>query len=624
MREPLENDPPEFAFTLIRGDTYADYFDGYDYSPSNDRIDLPTFVHFPCRLLAAALLTLIACDHVGLLAQTQQRRAARLGHEVMTNQVESFTPNYVAQNDALDDQGLLSPYLDRAAQTQSAAISQPSPAPPIPTWWGPLVDQPLGLKTSGLQISLDDAVGQSLIHSPKILIAAAEPEILETAVAEEASRFDWTMFWETKYDSLNDPIGNELTTGNNESRFRQQEWYSRGGLRRRNINGGELEMTQRLGYLDNNSRFLVPGDQGSARLELNYRQPIWRGRGQLVNQSVILLARIDRSTSQDELKEQIQKHLVEVTETYWSLYLARTELLVRLKLFDRADGILNQLKGRAEVDAIDRQIFRAQAAVANRKAEIARAVTSVKNIESQLRLLINEPNLLMAGQSELLPMEAPAAHLQSIPMPDALATALMFRPDIAVALRELRATQIQLGVSKNDLLPKLDFLVGSYVAGLDGDSDFRNAWLNQFKDGGPGYNVGVEFEMPIGNRAAIARQRRRKLLLAQSLQKFRLVVESGLNDVEVAVREIDTTQQELIGRRGSLTAAQKEHDYLVDRWQSLPGADDSVTQLLEDLLDSQERLANAESAFVKAQVAHSVADIRVRQAMGTLFQISAR
>ena len=351
---------------------------------------------------------------------------------------------------------------------------------------------------------------------------------------------------------------------------------------------------------------------------------MWRGSGGYVNQSVILLADIDRQTSNDELQLRVQSHLVDLTEAYWNLYLARSELLLRLQLFDQADRILTQLKGRAEVDAIDRQIFRAEAAVANRRAEIARSVASVKNAESRLRLLINEPNLMQTIGSELLPNEAPSSVAGSIDMADAVATALIHRPDIAAALRELRSTNIRIGISKNDLLPKLDFLLGTYLAGLDGDSDFLNSWINQFKDGGPGYNVGLEFEVPLGNRAAKARFHRRRIEFEQSLQRFRLTIETALNEVEIALREVNTTYRELVSRQRSVIAARKERDYLIDRWKTLPGIDDSVTLLLEDLLESQERLAAEEATFARAQVANVLADIRLRQVMGTLFVISSQ
>ena len=140
-------------------------------------------------------------------------------------------------------------------------------------------------------------------------------------------------------------------------------------------------------------------------------------------------------------------------------------------------------------------------------------------------------------------------------------------------------------------------LVGTYVAGLDGDFDALNSWVNQFKDGRPGFNVGFEFEIPIGNRAAIARQERRQWEVNRAMHQFRAVVETGLTEVELAVREVQTAHKEMEGRYFAMTAAANETNFLADRWRTLPEIDDSVTLLLEDLLSSQERLADEEAAL---------------------------
>ena len=68
-----------------------------------------------------------------------------------------------------------------------------------------------------------------------------------------------------------------------------------------------------------------------------------------------------------------------------------------------------------------------------------------------------------------------------------------------------------------------------------------------------------------------------------------------------------------------MVAANNESEYLTDRWQTLPGINDSVTQLIENLLDAQERLADEEAAYANAQFDYSVAAVKLKQAMGTLF-----
>lgn len=524
---------------------------------------------------------------------------------------------------------LLAPYQSRAASQgididwNTASIDNVPVADQFRGWWASEVASPVGIGAGHIEVSVDMLIHNALRHSPSIQVAATAPHILQTSVFEASSAFDWTSFLESKYDSQNDPIGNTLTTGNNESRFKQQELSARGGLRRSTRNGGEFDISQRLGHLDNNSRFLVPRNQGSARLELNFRQPILNGRGRGVNQSMIVLADIDFRSASDDFLRELQLHLVLVTESYWELVRARAVYLQRKQLLQSAERILHNLEGRSQVDSLQRQILRAKAAVAQRRSEIARSLTSIKNAQSQLRLLVNSPDISAAGGVEFTPTDLPALEQAPlhIELADVMSTALLNRPDISRSIRDLHAANVRLGVARNEVLPKLDMILGTYLAGLDADSDIFDSWTNQFTRGAPGFNVGFEYEIPIGNRAANARRARRQWESTRALHLFRQTVETALTEVEVAAREVKTTYQEMLGRYHSMIAAERETSYLVDRWQTLPEVNDSVTLLLEDLLDSQERLADEESAFVSAQVQYSISIVQLKQAMGTLFRV---
>ena len=524
---------------------------------------------------------------------------------------------------------LLSPYQSRAASYRGNTALHTASADNMfdPAlfrgWWADQIISPVGIGNGHVEVSVEALIQNAIRHSPHIQVAATAPHILQTAVFEESAAFDWNSFLESQYVSENDPIGNTLTTGNNEDRFRQQEWFARGGLSRRTQTGGSVEALQRFGHLDSNSRFLDPRNQGSSRLELNFRQPILNGRGRAVNQSLIVLANIDFRSASDDFLNELQLHLVTVTESYWELVRARAVYLQRKRLLQSAEQILRNLEGRSKVDSLQRQVLRAKAAVARRRSEIARSLTSIKNAQSQLRLLVNSPDISGSGGMEFTPMDLPTMDQLpvDIELADVMSTALMNRPDISRSIRDLHAANVRLGVARNDALPKLDMIVGTYLAGLEGDSDVFQSWTKQFTEGSPGFNVGFDYEFPIGNRAAKARQARRQWETTRSLHLFRQTVETSLTEVEVAAREVQTTHQEMLGRYHSMVAAKRESTYLVDRWQTLPEVNDSVTLLLEDLLDSQERLADEESAFVNAQVQYSIAIVQLKQAMGTLFRV---
>ena len=528
-------------------------------------------------------------------------------------------------NQTGDDSGLLSAYQSRSMLQagEEFQATEPTMFPQgFQPWWSQKNQSPMGLKASPLLVSLDSLIQRALTNSPHIQVAATEPHIQQAGLLEESARFDWLSFLESTYDDQNDPVGNTLTTGNNDSRFQQQQWHAEGGLRRRTRTGGEVEFSQRISTLENNSQFLIPPDQGNSRLVLNYRQPLLRGRGRAVNESLIVLANINLQAASDEFLNEIQQHLTDLTETYWELVRARSELLQRKALLAGAERILAQLEGRSEVDALDRQVFRARSAVAQRKAEIARSVTSIKNAESRIRLLVNDQEIISAASMELVPMDMPNLEHLGINLGDAISTALTNRPDISRSIREVKAASLQLGIARNDVLPKLDLVVGSYVAGLDDEFDILGAFGNQFADGRPGFNVGFEFESPIGNRAARARQSRRVWQANRAMHQYRAIVETGLTEVELAVREVETAHLEMNGRYYAMLAAQKESSFLTDRWETLPEENDSVVLLLENLLDAQERLAEEEAAFSNAQFDYSVAVVKLKQATGILFQVN--
>ena len=175
---------------------------------------------------------------------------------------------------------------------------------------------------AALRMSVDQLVEAALRDSSYVHVVSAEPRIRQTAIVEEQAAFDWGAFLETTYNDLNEPVGNVLTTGTLEDRYKDRTWSSSGGVRRQNLLGGKTELSQRVGSEENNSRFLEPNPQATTQLELRYTQPLLNGAGRSFNESRIVLARIHTEISSDELAAELEEHLVKVTEAYWELYRA--------------------------------------------------------------------------------------------------------------------------------------------------------------------------------------------------------------------------------------------------------------------------------------------------------------
>ena len=100
---------------------------------------------------------------------------------------------------------------------------------------------------------------------------------------------------------------------------------------------------------------------------------------------------------------QLQTHLLEVSRAYWATYLERGVLYQKLRTYERAVSIVDRLRLRGEIDTPASQIQAAEAALADRRSDLARAMTAVKNAEARLRALVNSPSYGEYEDCELIP-----------------------------------------------------------------------------------------------------------------------------------------------------------------------------------------------------------------------------
>ncbi|MGB7346758.1 MAG: TolC family protein [Pirellulaceae bacterium] len=486
-------------------------------------------------------------------------------------------------------------------------------------WWRAHAEKQMNPEHRAVPAGVNDLIRMTLENSAQIQVYQKTPQIRETAVTQAASAFDWTQFLDATWNDINEPVGSSLTVGGNGDRFNDHNFLFNVGGRKKLTNGGMLETYQRLGHQNTNSQFFVPNDQGTARLVLGYTQPLMRGRGEAYNTSLILLAKIDVRRAQDEYQRQLQQHLLEVARGYWSLYLERAKLAQKISLYLKTQVNVDHLTQRQAVDAQRTQLIQATAALESRRSDLIRAKAAVSNAETRLRALINAPYL--SDTTEILPIDHPVLHQVQPVLYDEFSIAMRNRPEIRGALKEIRAACVRQSMAQHEMLPVLNLVTNTYLAGLQGDSRVGDAWLDQFRDGAPSYSAGVEWELPVGRRAASANVRRRHLERVQLGERYRATLELVRAEVEVAVREVNTSYQELSAKNRARHAAEAEAETLEIRWKSLGGRDNNAGLALEALLQSQERVALSEQELAQAQLTYSLSLINLRHANGSLLQM---
>jgi len=487
-------------------------------------------------------------------------------------------------------------------------------------WWQAGVLRPIRESPQHITIDVNSLIIDTLRYSAQVRTISDNAIIAETSITRAAAEFDVRGFMETKLVRTSVPTGSTLEAGVDVARLREEDWFYRAGFRKKNTFGGRFEFAQKIGSKESNSEFFLPAQQGNSRLTLSYNQPLLNGAGEAYNSSLILLADVDTRVAANRTAVELQDQLLEVTQSMWELYVQRSLLLQKRRHLERATLIHNRLVKRRHVDSLGSQIARAGAAVAMRRTELIRAGTSIRNAEAFLRALVNSPAMLSDRRRELVPIQTPLSYFVPVDLEDALLTAIQNRPDIDAAAQEIEAARIRLDMARSELLPVLDAVLETYVSGLRGEFNIGRSFIDQFSMGEPSFTAGFVFEAPIHGRTARANHLRRQVELRQLSNKFQVAIQTLNADVEVAVREVETTFREMQSKYQSMVAAESDARYLQRRWESLPGDDRAASFMLEDLLDSQDRLAGSEFEFTQSQADYTISLTLLNRATGTLLK----
>jgi outer membrane protein TolC len=486
-------------------------------------------------------------------------------------------------------------------------------------WWQDRIQRPLLQNAQAIKLDLESLYIRTLNHSSQVDVFRDLPLIRETAILESTGKFDPHLFMESFYKRTNEPVGSTLRTGGSE-RFEEHEWTVSVGLRKKVITGGEIEISQKLSGIDSNSRFFVPDDQSVTRLQLSFTQPLLNGGGIEYNRSIINIAKLDHNVAMDEFQRQVESHLLAVSRGYWSLYLERTMMLQKKRLVQATEKIVSELDSRRELDVLPSDLARAKAALSQYTAELMRAGTAVRNAEDRLVSLVNDKELRSIDKLvELIPDQIPVLFKKTLAEQEAVNIAMYNRPEINQALKQLKAAMIRADMSEKELLPVLDFYATWYGSGLNGDYNLEDSIGDQYTHPGS-YELGLHFDYPLGNHAAEARNERRRLEVRQLQNQLRTTMQTVTLEVQVTQRELDASWNEMAAKYASMKATSEELISLQKRTDIFDNNDMSVGVYLRQILDAQERLTAAESAFLSGLVTYNLALVNMDRATGLFLQ----
>ena len=489
------------------------------------------------------------------------------------------------------------------------------------SWWHEKAIAPLAGTQQYAETNISNLYATTLHNSSQVKVFGYLPLIRRTTIQEAEGEFDTNLYASGKYNDIDEPVGDELKTGGPE-RYLEDSTSVNVGVERKFATGTTLALEQGFESFDSNSTYLNPVEQGISKTSLTLTQSLLQGFGPDYNGAIKQLAKIDYASANSELKRQLDSHLLEVTRSYWGLYMERSLFLQKQQLAEKTKEIVRQMEERKDIDVEPSLLARAKSQMFGHELEADEAQFAILNAQSRIWTLTNAPELVNEAGLEYVTTEKPQHVLPQESMEDIFMSALKNRPEIAQSLRQLESALWRHYRTKNELLPVLDMFAQTYVKGLEGDYDHGDAWSESWDEGDPSFSVGLRLEFPLMNNAAKAREMRKRLEIKQLMSQLDTTVTNILLEAQISYREMIKYNMAMKRRYAVVESTNNEIESLISRIDYLITKNEDYGSILYRLLDALERLNRAEMEFSTSELTYNLSLVQLKSAKGTLIDES--
>jgi len=455
-----------------------------------------------------------------------------------------------------------------------------------------------------LHLTLQDSLRRALETNYAIQIVRYNPAIETTRIVEAEAAFDALFFTNIAKNNIDRPSGNQLEATDLDL------FTSSYGIRKVLPTGMSVRASYDLARTKSGITFQQINPQYTSNFVFEMRQPMLRGFGIDLNRSFIMLAKNDRRIGDQTFRRQVRDTLRQVEEFYWRLVFARRDVVISARLLGEYETIYDYLVARQAFDITPVQIAATRANLEQSKAEFVRRRAAVFDAEDRLSAAMNSQDVDLADDIELIPDDVPQLHRFDVDRLAEVQTALDNRQEIKEQELRVDSAKILVGRAKNGELPRFDLTFRQTYDGLgtNADSSFDELTRGNFIE----YFIGVEFEVPIGNRGPRAAHHRSRLQYNQAIATLRRVFEEVILDVNLTTRAMSTAYDQIGPSFEAAEARVKEVDSIVAR------AERKDINTLNSELGARQSLANARRAMILAMVEYNIAIIDLERAKGTL------
>ncbi len=382
------------------------------------------------------------------------------------------------------------------------------------------------VKRAEQRMSLDEAIHTALENAEVIRVLAGvsavssgttiyDVAIANTGIDQQSAVFDPTFDFTSTYNKTdrpgaafdpNDPTQSILVGSSSDS------FNTSLGLSKQMFNGATLGMdVNAIGsYFEPGVFPLEP--EYSSFIEMSLRQPLMRGFGRDVNLAPVVIAGIDTQRSFFQFKDAVQELVRGVIAAYWNLVAARVDVWAREQQIAQLEFAYERALARKQEGlAKAADVAQARSALANFRANLITARSNLILTETALRNILG---LDPSNSTVIVPTSLPEVERIEFDWDEIIRLAEQLRPDIIELKLVLQADRVALVQADNQAKPQFDGIANYRWDGLSGEMP-NGMFLPNEPGRFAGFNVGVNFSVPLGLRQGRAALRQQELLLVR-------------------------------------------------------------------------------------------------------------
>lgn len=464
---------------------------------------------------------------------------------------------------------------------------------------------------------------------------------VEAALAEFDTQFTTTMTW-----GRDERIQNNLfNVGVQPGQTLKEDTASfSSSLQKQLATGGIVGVTHNWDYeWDNVTNQLFPSVY-TGNLQAQFRQPLLAGAGVEytriagpISQNIegvsgvqqgVVIARINNDITIADFDLGVTNVVADIERLYWQLYLAYQQFDVEKALKQEALDNWRFANARVEAQATGGSAVEeseAKELLLQIEQRVMQAQNNLYDIEAQLRRMMGLP----PNDGRIIrPIDEPVmAEL----LPDwdlTLADALERRVEIRKQKWNIKKFELQMRAAENLIQPRFDFVSSYNINGFgddlfggaaDGITNRRlgSAYRNLTEGDHTGWDLGFEFSLPFGLRAARAQLRNQQVQLQKARFALRAQESEISHELARAFRDLDLAYESMELALNRKINSQRSLETRIAQRQAIP---DRVSQ--DMILRERDRAAQAQIAFLQALVQYNIAIMETHYRSGTLLDLN--